>query len=83
MYFDTHAHYTDEQFNTDGDMILSMMKENNIGKIMNACASMEDLDPIIKLIDKYDFIYGSVGVHPSDAGELTDSFNLLVLGIFF
>ena len=73
MYFDTHAHYTDEQFNTDGDMILSMMKENNIGKIMNACASMEDLDPIIKLIDKYDFIYGSVGVHPSDAGELTES----------
>lgn len=73
MYFDTHAHYTDEQFNTDGDMILSMMKENNIGKIMNACASMEDLDPIVKLIDKYDFIYGSVGVHPSDAGELTES----------
>lgn len=73
MFFDTHAHYNDEQFDDNRDELLSSMKENNVGKIMNACASMGELDSIIALVDKYDFMYGAVGVHPSDIGELCES----------
>lgn len=73
MYFDTHAHYNDEQFDNDRHDLLAMMRENNIGTIMNACAAMNELDSIKALTEKYDFIYGAVGVHPSDVDGLKES----------
>lgn len=73
MFFDTHAHYNDKQFDDDRCELLSSMPENNVGKIMNACAAMNELDSIIALADKYDFIYAAVGVHPSDIAGLTEN----------
>lgn len=72
MLFDTHAHYDDEKFNDDVDEILSSMIENNVGYIMNACASMEDIPKILELAEKYPFLYASVGVHPHDVEYLTN-----------
>ena len=33
MIFDTHAHYTDGQFDEDRDELLSGMSKNNVGLI--------------------------------------------------
>ncbi len=38
----------------------------NIGSSLGACKRT------IELMEKYDFIYGALGVHPTDSGELTD-----------
>lgn len=73
MLFDTHAHYTDERFNDDRSELLSSMPQNNVGYILNACASMDDICPIIELAQKYPFIYASVGVHPHEADSLSDA----------
>lgn len=73
MFFDTHAHYNDKQFDNIRDELLNSMPANNVGKIMNACAAMDELDSIIELADKYDFIYAAVGVHPSDIARLTEN----------
>lgn len=73
MLFDSHAHYDDEKFNDDRDLILSQMQENNVGLIMNACAAMSDLEAISALCARYPFVYGAVGVHPSDCAELTEA----------
>ena len=72
MLFDSHAHYTDEKFDADRDELLSSMQQNNVGLIMNSCSNISELPEIIALCEKYDFIYGSAGVHPHDVEDMTE-----------
>ena len=73
MLFDSHAHYDDEKFDDDRDEVLSSMTKNNVGLIMNACSAMSDIEAITALCARYPFVYGAVGVHPSDCGELCEA----------
>ena len=72
MIFDTHAHYDDEQFDTDRDELLSSMAAGGVGTIVDAAATVESWDKIVELVEKYSFIYGSVGVHPDEVGALNE-----------
>ncbi|MBP3360534.1 MAG: TatD family hydrolase [Clostridia bacterium] len=67
MIFDSHAHYNDDAFAADADEILASMPENNVGRIMNACAALGEMDRILELCRKFPFVYGSVGIHPEYA----------------
>ena len=73
MLFDSHAHYNDERFSEDVFEVLSSMPENNVGYIMNACSSTDEIPDIIRLVEKYPFVYGSVGVHPHEASNMTEA----------
>lgn len=72
MIFDTHAHYDDEQFDTDREKLLKSMEEGGVGLIVNAGSTIRSWDAIVRLTEDYDFIYGSVGVHPDEAGSLDE-----------
>ena len=72
MIFDTHAHYDDEAFDEDRDELLKSMRENEIEYIVNVGSRLKTSRQTIELIDKYDFMYGAVGVHPSDTAELNE-----------
>lgn len=72
MIFETHAHYDADAFNEDREALLASMPENGIEKIVNVCAEIKDWDKTIALTEKYPFIYGAVGVHPDDAGNLSE-----------
>ena len=72
MIFDTHAHYDDEQFDTDRDDLLSSMAAGGVGTIVDAAATVESWDKIVELAEKYSFIYGSVGEHPDEVGALNE-----------
>ena len=72
MIFDTHAHYDDKAFEEDREALLSSMQENGIGTIVNVCASIRSLERILPLTEKYPWMYGAAGVHPDDAGEMTE-----------
>ena len=61
MLFDTHAHYYDRRFDGDRDEILSVMKENGVGYILNAGCDIETTKECIALAEKYDFLYASSG----------------------
>lgn len=70
--FDTHAHYDDEDFDVDRYELLESMKENGIGTIVNIGASMRSCKTTLALAEKYPFVYGVLGVHPSDCGDMTE-----------
>lgn len=74
MIFDTHAHYTDEQFDTDRDELLSSMQDNGVGLIMNVASSLDEMEDIIALIEKHSFIYGAVGIHPESVTSIPDNY---------
>lgn len=74
MLFDTHAHYYDRRFDEDRDEILSSMKENNVGYIINAGCDIKSTNECIALSEKYDFCYATAGFHPGNIrGEVTDN----------
>lgn len=73
MIIDTHAHYDDQAFDEDRARVLKGLADKGIEKVINASASMEGCRRTLKLIKEYDFVYGMLGVHPDDVGELTES----------
>lgn len=72
MIFDTHAHYDDDAFDEDRDVLLSGMGEQNVEYIVNVGASMASSERSFKLAEKYPFVYAAVGVHPDEVGELDE-----------
>jgi len=72
MIFDTHAHYSDEQFDKDRDELLWGMEDEGVGTIVEIGASMESSREAIRLAEQYPFVYASVGVHPDHVGELNE-----------
>lgn len=72
MIFDTHAHYDDEAFDEDREELLDRMKEAGIDYVVNVGANMASSRKTIELCEQYSFLYGAVGIHPSDAQEMND-----------
>lgn len=72
MIFETHAHYDDKAFDEDRGNLLSELYQNGITTIINVSSDLASINRILSLTEKYPYIYGAVGVHPSDSGELTE-----------
>ena len=72
MIFETHAHYDDEAFDQDREVLLDSMEKHGVGYIVNACASLESLKATEELMRKYTFVYGAFGIHPDDADKMTE-----------
>lgn len=72
MIFESHAHYDDKQFDEDREELLLSMKDNGIGTIINVGSDFRGCRETVALTEKYDFIYGAVGIHPSDIGDLKE-----------
>lgn len=71
MIFDTHAHYDDEAFDEDRESLLESLEKNQITKIVNVGGDISSSRATISLTKQYPFIYGAIGVHPSETKELT------------
>ena len=72
MIFETHAHYDDEQFDEDREELLSSLAAHGIGTVVNVGASMAGSEATVRLAQQYPFVYGAVGVHPSEVEELNE-----------
>ena len=69
MYFDSHAHYNDEQFDTDRDELLHAMPSNSVSYILNCGTDLSSSLFSIDLAKKHPFIYAAVGIHPEDVNK--------------
>ena len=72
MIFETHAHYDDEAYNEDREAVVDSLLEGGIGKVVNIAASISSCKKTMALMEKYPFIYGALGVHPTETEELTE-----------
>ena len=70
--FDTHAHYDDEAFDEDREELLEKLQEAGVKQIVNIGCSMENSRENVGFVKQFDFMYGTVGVHPNDVGALRD-----------
>lgn len=70
--FDTHAHYDDKAFDKDREELLLSLPAQGIGKVVNVGSSLDSCKTTLELMDSYDYIYGAIGIHPSDTAELAE-----------
>lgn len=73
MYFDTHAHYDDEKFDENRDILIEEMHTNGVDYIINIGSDMESSVKSMELAKKYNFIYAAVGVHPHEVKDMTEA----------
>ncbi|AID45497.1 Deoxyribonuclease [Candidatus Arthromitus sp. SFB-mouse-NL] len=63
--FETHSHYYDDSFLHDRDEVIERQFNYGVKKILNCAVDIDSCKKTIDIIDKYDFIYGACGIHPS------------------
>ena len=74
MYFDTHAHYDDAQFDADRERLLGeVLPAAGISLVVNAGCDPVSSRAAIALAERYDYIYAAVGCHPQDSERMTDA----------
>lgn len=73
MLFDTHAHFDDAQFDKDRDEVIKSLKSFGVTNITNIGSDMQSSERSVRLAEKYDFIYATVGVHPSETENMTEA----------
>lgn len=71
--FDTHAHYDDEAFDGDREELLTSLPGHGIAKVVNIGAGLASCRRTVDLMQRYDFVYGAMGVHPGEAAELDET----------
>lgn len=72
MIFESHAHYDDEAFDEDREDLLTSLRDHGIDQVVNVGASLHSCKITLQLMEKYPFVYGTMGVHPSETGELNE-----------
>ena len=64
MIFDTHAHYDEAAFDGDRGQVLAALSDCGIDHVVNIGCTSEWICSTIALIDQYDWMYGTAGMHP-------------------
>ena len=72
--FDSHAHYDDDAFLEDKDLLLKQLLSTEVCGIVNVGASMETSKKSIEIANNYENVWATVGVHPECLEGLTDDF---------
>lgn len=72
MIFDTHAHYDDEAFDQDREVLLGSFPEHGIEAAVNIGADLAGTQATLDLTAAYPYIYGAAGVHPASVEELNE-----------
>lgn len=72
MIFETHAHYDDEAFDSDRETLIAQLPKQGISPVVNVGASLDSCRRTLKLVERYPFFYGAIGIHPSETYELTE-----------
>lgn len=73
MFFDSHAHYYDEQFSTDRDEILKKAFESGVGYILSASSDLASSIENISLARRFEHVYAAVGIHPHNIIDINNN----------
>lgn len=71
--FETHAHYDDKAFDSDRDSLITQLAEEGYAYVINVAADLKSVDSTYELTEKYDHVYGAIGIHPDEIEELNEN----------
>ncbi len=71
MIFESHAHYEDDAFDQDREALIASLPVNGIEYVVNVGSTVDTCHKTAELVKKYDFMYGALGIHPSEIRGVT------------
>lgn len=71
MFVDIHCHL-DESYYDDIDKVVLEAKSNGVSKLIYNGINVNTCKEVLGLIDRYDFVYGAIGFHPSELDLIGD-----------
>lgn len=74
MFVDTHAHLFYPNFKNETDDVIQRALNAGVKYILVPATDIASAVTVIEMTEKYDCIYGAVGIHPHDTKEWNDSF---------
>ena len=74
MFFDTHAHYDDEKFDSDRDELLEETRSAGVELIVDPASDMASAKKARDIAARYDFVYFAAGVHPHEAADAAENY---------
>lgn len=72
MYFDTHAHYDDEAFDSDRHELIPELFRQGVELIVNPGVDLKTSEIAMELADKYEQVYFAAGWHPEEWESASD-----------
>jgi len=72
MFIDTHAHLFYPNYQDDLDKVLQNAKDQKVDYILVPATDLPTSVKVVELIDKYEMLYGAVGIHPHDTKDWND-----------
>lgn len=76
---DTHSHINFKEYQEDFQAFLNDVRNNDIEKIIIPGVEPETFDEIVSLCNKYEMLYGAIGVHPSECQKYNDTIENRIL----
>ena len=70
MFFDSHVHLDDPQFDVDREDVLNRLTENGVDGVLNAGAPWTRMDRAVELADCWPMVWAAAGVHPGDVKKM-------------
>jgi TatD DNase family protein len=70
---DTHSHINFEEYQENFDNFLNEIKSNEVEKVIIPGVDTSTFEEILDFCNKYDILYGAIGVHPSEFQCFDDS----------
>lgn len=72
LLFDTHVHLNADQFDEDLEEVINRALEADVKQMVVVGFDRPTITKAMELVEKYDFLYASVGWHPVDAIDMKD-----------
>ena len=67
MLIDSHCHLDYEPMSLDLDKYVARAKTEGVELMLTISTEDKSFDKIVKIVDKYDNVYGTYGIHPHEA----------------
>jgi len=71
--FDSHCHLDDTSYNQDIENVIKYAEENGVIRMMTVGANKKSSQKATSIAESYTNVFASVGIHPHDASNCTDS----------
>ena len=69
---DTHSHINFDDYKNNFGYFLENIKNNEVEKVIIPGVEPKTFEEIISLCEKYDMLYGAIGIHPSEANTYNE-----------
>jgi len=73
MFVDTHAHLFFDNFDGEVDQVIDRAVNDGVDYILVPSTDLKTAEQVAELTEKYDIVYGAVGIHPHDTKEWNNS----------